>query len=278
MESTHLRDDTQQGWGTLGAVVKEWGWLLIPWTTETFDWRACHGAVTRRAMESMVSSHYINVWVVYARCMPLRRRRTGSMVAVLRKRFPMKKSMYLILAALVLLLGSAVSSYAASGARGGHGGGGGGWAGHGGGGSSWHGGGGASWHGRGGGSWGWHGGGGSWGGHGGGWQGGWGWHGGWHGGGVVIGIGPGYWGPWWYGPGYPYYPYPYPYYPYPYYGGTAPVIQQGQGYIQQPAPQAQQSPYWYYCQNPQGYYPYVQQCPGGWMTVVPPTTAPPPAQ
>jgi hypothetical protein len=34
----------------------------------------------------------------------------------------------------------------------------------------------------------------------------------------------------------------------------------------QPAPTA----YWYYCQNPQGYYPYVQQCPAGWMTVIPP--------
>jgi len=32
-----------------------------------------------------------------------------------------------------------------------------------------------------------------------------------------------------------------------------------------PPPQA----YWYYCDNPQGYYPYVQQCPGGWRQVVP---------
>jgi len=28
-------------------------------------------------------------------------------------------------------------------------------------------------------------------------------------------------------------------------------------------------PIWYYCDNPQGYYPYVQQCPGGWRPVVP---------
>jgi len=34
----------------------------------------------------------------------------------------------------------------------------------------------------------------------------------------------------------------------------------------QPAP----ATYWYYCPNPQGYYPYVQQCPAGWMTVIPP--------
>src|SRR2546428_12259210 len=26
---------------------------------------------------------------------------------------------------------------------------------------------------------------------------------------------------------------------------------------------------WYYCANPQGYYPYVQQCPGGWRPVAP---------
>ena len=32
----------------------------------------------------------------------------------------------------------------------------------------------------------------------------------------------------------------------------------------QPAP-----PTWYYCENPQGYYPYVQQCPGGWRPVAP---------
>jgi hypothetical protein len=27
------------------------------------------------------------------------------------------------------------------------------------------------------------------------------------------------------------------------------------------------SQYWYYCQNPPGYYPYVQQCGTGWQTV-----------
>src|SRR5262249_46280687 len=28
--------------------------------------------------------------------------------------------------------------------------------------------------------------------------------------------------------------------------------------------------YWYYCENPQGYYPSVPQCPGGWRPVTPP--------
>ncbi|SEM81051.1 hypothetical protein [Nitrosomonas marina] len=30
-----------------------------------------------------------------------------------------------------------------------------------------------------------------------------------------------------------------------------------------------QSSYWYYCRNPEGYYPYVKQCPEGWLQVVP---------
>jgi len=43
--------------------------------------------------------------------------------------------------------------------------------------------------------------------------------------------------------------------------------------IQAPAPVYVQQPpaptYWYYCADAQAYYPYVQQCPGGWLTVVP---------
>jgi hypothetical protein len=34
-------------------------------------------------------------------------------------------------------------------------------------------------------------------------------------------------------------------------------------------PEQPQQNYWYYCQEPQGYYPYVKQCPGGWMKVLP---------
>ena len=36
-----------------------------------------------------------------------------------------------------------------------------------------------------------------------------------------------------------------------------------------PAPATQE--YWYYCDNPQGYYPYVPQCVSGWQRV--PATA-----
>jgi hypothetical protein len=96
--------------------------------------------------------------------------------------------------------------------------------------------------------------------------------GGWHGGGG--GWRGGWWGPGW---GYPYYGYPYPYaYPYPsgYPADSPPVMAESspQTYIEQEAP-AQQ--YWYYCQNPQGYYPYVRECPGGWQQVAPQPPPPP---
>jgi hypothetical protein len=47
--------------------------------------------------------------------------------------------------------------------------------------------------------------------------------------------------------------------PPPVYAQPAPQV-----YVQ-PAPQSN----WYYCDNPQGYYPYVSQCPGGWREVTP---------
>lgn len=88
---------------------------------------------------------------------------------------------------------------------------------------------------------------------------------------VSVGIGP-VWGPgiWWGWPG------PYWSYPYPYYAPPVVVQQEPPVYIQQsppaaPQPEAQQ--YWYYCEEAKAYYPYVQQCPKGWMTVVP---TPPP--
>lgn len=111
--------------------------------------------------------------------------------------------------------------------------------------------------------------------------------------GVGVYVGPRYWGPrpWW-GPGwygfrpwaYPYYgPYYYPYAGYPSYPAPVIVQQDPQVYIQQ-APPAQAAPpsaaptqpppsqYWYYCEDARGYYPYIQQCPRGWMTVVPPAS------
>lgn len=65
-----------------------------------------------------------------------------------------------------------------------------------------------------------------------------------------------------------------PYY-YPYYA-PQPIVNvpaQPPIYIERERPmqQPQQYPegYWYYCASPEGYYPYVQQCPGGWRQVDP---------
>lgn len=95
--------------------------------------------------------------------------------------------------------------------------------------------------------------------------------GGWVGPGVSFYVGPGWWG-------WPYpYPHPvaYPGYPYPVYvPADPPVYLEGpQTSTEAPAP----ANYWYYCPDPAGYYPYVQQCRQPWLTVVPPATASAPA-
>jgi len=95
------------------------------------------------------------------------------------------------------------------------------------------------------------------------------------GGRVVFGIGV---GPVWYPYAYPY-PYPYPY-PYAYPPYSPPVVVQSPPpvYVQQEAPAAGSAPaqYWYYCQASQAYYPYVKECPAGWMQVVPQASPPAP--
>lgn len=61
----------------------------------------------------------------------------------------------------------------------------------------------------------------------------------------------------------------------PYYYPPLPVV------VQTPPPvyiQPEQQDYWYYCQDPQGYYPYIQSCPNGWMKVVPDMTPPNPGK
>lgn len=69
------------------------------------------------------------------------------------------------------------------------------------------------------------------------------------------------------------YPSPAYYYPYPYYyppvvvaPSAPPVYIQQQQEPEAAQPQAQPD-YWYYCNNPDGYYPYIKQCPGGWQKV-----------
>ncbi len=45
-------------------------------------------------------------------------------------------------------------------------------------------------------------------------------------------------------------------------------------YVERAAPPPPPT-YWYYCEAARGYYPYVGQCPGGWMRVVPQTPGQP---
>jgi hypothetical protein len=77
----------------------------------------------------------------------------------------------------------------------------------------------------------------------------------------------------------PWYPYPPAYYaPPPVYYPPAPVyVQPAPVYVAppppvyyppaQPATVAPQAQSWYYCDNPKGYYPYVQNCNAGWRPV-----------
>ena len=81
--------------------------------------------------------------------------------------------------------------------------------------------------------------------------------------------------------GYPFYPYYYPpYYASVYYPYVSGDVSQPAQYIEQGQDQAggadvydqggggaAQLAVWYYCNNPQGYYPYVRTCPGGWQKV-----------
>lgn len=90
--------------------------------------------------------------------------------------------------------------------------------------------------------------------------------------GIGVYLSPGWWGPGWWGP-YPYYSYPYSYYPY-YYSRPPVIVEQPAEIYVQPAPSAETTRYWYYCRDPQGYYPTVQRCPKGWMKVVPPSQPP----
>ena len=86
--------------------------------------------------------------------------------------------------------------------------------------------------------------------------------------GVYLGD-PFFWGP---------RPYPYPYY----YDAPRTVIieREPSVYIQQPpaapaAPPAQpQTPLWYWCPNPAGYYPHIPQCQQQWVPVDPRTLPP----
>lgn len=107
--------------------------------------------------------------------------------------------------------------------------------------------------------------------------------GGWSGPGLALGLGLLGYGLGYYsrGPSYP------PAYGYPP-AGYAPNYGYGAGYGYAPAVAAPPAPsvyiqqqeviqvpsqgssnYWHYCRNPEGYYPYVKNCPNGWLQVAP---------
>ena len=71
-------------------------------------------------------------------------------------------------------------------------------------------------------------------------------------------VSPFFWDPFWF-------PAPYPVYSY------APplVIQPETELSMQQLPSPATPTYWYYCVDAKAYYPYTQQCPGGWLKVVP---------
>lgn len=82
---------------------------------------------------------------------------------------------------------------------------------------------------------------------------------------------------WWVADG-AWYWYPEPVYPYPTYVSEPVAVVQPPpppAYPPPPAPVVAPPPQegapppasWYYCDNPQGYYPYVQQCMSGWRQV-----------
>lgn len=97
------------------------------------------------------------------------------------------------------------------------------------------------------------------------WRGGY-WHHGWH---------DGRWGWWWLVGGIWYY-YAAPIYPYPnpYLPGTV-IVTTNQNDATPPPPTQAPTQYWYHCDSPEGYYPYISQCSTGWKPV--PATPPPSA-
>lgn len=93
-------------------------------------------------------------------------------------------------------------------------------------------------------------------------------------------FGSPFYGPSFYGPSYYRYSSPYYGYPDPYFYAPQTVItvpSTPPTYIQQNQPATSQNPsgYWYYCDNPEGYYPYVKECLNSWQPVEP---TPPPTR
>ena len=91
-------------------------------------------------------------------------------------------------------------------------------------------------------------------------------------------YGPGFYGPAYYGTRFYGYPYNYRYgnryyYPRSYGYASSAIAASPPVYIQRETPVAvaaqPKTNYWHYCRNPEGYYPYIKQCPEGWLQVAP---------
>jgi hypothetical protein len=80
--------------------------------------------------------------------------------------------------------------------------------------------------------------------------------------GIPLGVGP------WWGEA------PYPSAGYPYYSAPPVVVSQPPPVYTQPDSAVQPPSYWYFCPTSKTYYPYVKDCSGGWLTVVPPSASP----
>lgn len=68
----------------------------------------------------------------------------------------------------------------------------------------------------------------------------------------------------------PYYYPPYAYAPVLVLPSAPPVYIEKEPVVETPAPA-----YWYFCGSPEGYYPYVKECPAGWQKVAPQAQASP---
>jgi hypothetical protein len=107
------------------------------------------------------------------------------------------------------------------------------------------------------------------------WGGGWGgYHRGvfFHGRGCCVSFGGVFWGPGFgWGAPWPWFGYPVAVWPVAVGTFAPPPVQfVERGAVEQPESGGGGAPdpgYWYHCAKPEGYYPYVQSCPGGWAQV-----------
>ena len=75
---------------------------------------------------------------------------------------------------------------------------------------------------------------------------------------------------WWWAVGPSWYAFDAPVYPYPAYTASVEIVPPPTILVEPPAPLPPgpaPTQFWYYCQDPAGYFPYVSSCNGGWQEV-----------